>query len=514
MKSPLLALPILAISTLPSFSQRHDPVCLDPNANTTDIVVNLSWHDKNCLVFDAGFNNTAGNFVSSSYSRTNLLHLDETLALTAEIGVRLRSIQFTIDKPTLLGKPIETGFTVRGQRFGFNEARESSIFAFQRDIPLFSSLPRDDLLNFVSHGVGVTGFAQYRFSDTFSRIGLTYSYDVSSYQALTEATLEYFGFLVYKSAISGDPFAFAIHRFSGIRRSRLTPSFSYNTIDHPDNPTRGVAFSAALGATGFGGDVNTLEPAVEMKYFRSGIRKSHVIGLHVLGRLITGWGFGPPPFDRYYSGGEDSIRGFDSWSISPIAYMPSSAAVNVLNNDGSPRVLKTIVNGVLVFTNLTMQIPVYRPLSIGGDTNVVMNFEYRIPLRSPFTLALFADAGVNRATFQQKLRLYDSRIEELNAEFPQSGFIAHMPIERETQKIRVSLGPELQLMAPKINAPIRFYVAYNPAAERALLQIPPSFDRSYFPNTATYTNAMNTLGVPIPYQERRFMFRFSVGRTF
>ena len=36
-------------------------------------------------------------------------------------------------------------------------------------------------------------------------------------------------------------------------------------------------------------------------------------------------------------GGENDIRGFDIWSISPVAYIPTSQTVNLLNNDGTPR---------------------------------------------------------------------------------------------------------------------------------------------------------------------------------
>ena len=40
-------------------------------------------------------------------------------------------------------------------------------------------------------------------------------------------------------------------------------------------------------------------------------------------------------------------------------------------------------------------------------------------------------------------------------------------------------------------------------------------DKSYFPNTATYNNAISSIGAVLPYSaERSAMFRFTVGRTF
>ena len=54
------------------------------------------------------------------------------------------------------------------------------------------------------------------------------------------------------------------------------------------------------------------------------------------GSLLTGYGGKlAPPFTRIYIGGEQDVRGFEIWGISPIAFIPSEAPVNVLNDDGS-----------------------------------------------------------------------------------------------------------------------------------------------------------------------------------
>ncbi len=43
---------------------------------------------------------------------------------------------------------------------------------------------------------------------------------------------------------------------------------------------------------------------------------------------------------------------------------------------------------------------------------------------------------------------------------------------------------------PVVNAPFRLYWAYNPSIFRGYLQPPIAADRSYFPNNATYQNAI------------------------
>ena len=82
-----------------------------------------------------------------------------------------------------------------------------------------------------------------------------------------------------------------------------------------------------------------------------------------------------------------------------------------------------------------------------------------------------------------------------------------------TQKIRGSTGLELQVLMPVVNAPFRVYWAYNPWVER-YIQPPIVADRSYFPNPASFVNALAQVGTLYPYSERRTLFRFSVGRTF
>jgi outer membrane protein insertion porin family len=87
-------------------------------------------------------------------------------------------------------------------------------------------------------------------------------------------------------------------------------------------------------------------------------------------------------------------------------------------------------------------------------------------------------------------------------------------IQPGTQKIRMSTGTEWLYWLPKVNAPLRFDIAYNPMVCRALLQPPIVADRSYFPNAASFFAALTQTGYPDYYRERRFMFRFSIGRTF
>ena len=65
-----------------------------------------------------------------------------------------------------------------------------------------------------------------------------------------------------------------------------------------------------------------------------------------MGSFLTGYGGKlAPPFSRFYMGGEQDVRGFEIWGISPWIFVPSEATINVLNDDGSARTQKVIVDG-------------------------------------------------------------------------------------------------------------------------------------------------------------------------
>jgi outer membrane protein insertion porin family len=478
----------------------------DTKTDTVDITLKVKERGKNSIQLNGGVSGISGSFIGFSYSTNNFLGLGETLSLGSQLGTRLRSVQFGFTEPYLFDRPMQSGFTIYLQRFDYNQAREASILSGQNLNSLYAGIGTQNLLNYVSNGYGGTVFVSYPLRRSFARVGLTFGYDVSHIRTLTDAASTYFNYIDFQGV--GGP-----NQLSGIKTAKLIPSFTYNTVNHPITPTGGKSlfFSAGFASSILGANVNTIEPTIDAKYFRPGFKRGHVIGMHVLGRLITGYGGKvAPPFSRYYTGGENDIRGFDIWTVSPIAYLPSTTQVPVYNSDGTPRLQR--VNGQ--FVQVQQQVPFYQLIFPGGDTNIVSNFEYRIPIFGPVTLALFFDAGIDKLSFSNQLKLNPGRVDQLNAEFPQAGFTNKAVIVSGTQKIRASTGLELQVLMPVVNAPFRVYYAYNPSVFQGVLQAPVVVDRSMFPNEVSYQNAVALIGQATPYDERKSLFRFSVGRTF
>lgn len=482
----------------------------DTKNNTVDITVKVKERGKNSISLNGGVSGISGSFIGFGYSTNNFLGLGETLSLSAELGDRLRNVTFGFTEPYLFGRPIQAGFTIYTQRFNFDQAREVSLFSGRNLIPLFDALGRDNLLNYVSNGYGGTVFLSYPLRRTFARLSLTYGMDRSNIRTLNTSSTSFFQFSNFLN-FDGP------NSLEGIVTSRVIPAYTYNTVDHPITPSRGKSLFVSISFAGgpIGGNVNLIEPTVSATYFRRGLSPRHVIGARLLGRLITGYGDRvAPPFNRVFMGGENDVRGFEIWGIGPFAYIPSEASVPVLNPDGSARQQKVIVNGQEQLQPVIQQIPIHQLVFPGGDTQGVANFEYRIPIIGPLTLAAFFDAGLNRISLTNQLRLNPSRVASLNSTFPQASFNNRAFVIGETQKIRTSTGLELQIMMPVVNAPFRLYWAYNPTLVQQWFTPPIAVAPSMFANMATFNNAAATFARPSPFFERRTMFRFTISRTF
>ena len=480
----------------------------DTKTNTVDITLKVKERGKNSVQLNGGVSGIAGTFIGFGYATNNFLGLGETLSVDAQLGDRIRNLTFGFTEPYLFDRPITAGFTVYTQRFNFDQGREVSLLTGRNLITLFNALGQQNLLNYVSNGGGFTTFLSTPWRRTFARVGLTYSYSTQTITTSNRATEQYFQYLNFQG-LDGQ------NALSGIRTSAIIPSYNYNSVDHPITPSRGRQIFISTQIAGFGGNVRMIEPTIDLKYFRSGFKKGHVIGLHGLGRFVTGYsGVTAPPFNRFYMGGENDIRGFEIWSISPIAFIPSSTSVPVLNDDGSARQQKIIVDGQEQLSPVLQTIPIYQMIFPGGDTQFVGNAEYRIPIVGPLTLALFFDGGVNRISLPNQLRLNDGRLGELNGLFPQASFNRQAVIAEETMKWRTSTGIEFQIMMPVVNAPFRLYWAYNPTILREFLLPPIVADRSYFPNEATFRRSVALYGQAYPYYEKQSMWRFTISRTF
>ena len=481
------------------------------NTNTVDILLKLKERGKNQIGLNGGVSGIAGSFIGFNYSTNNFLGLGETLSLESQLGTRIRDAVFSFTEPHVLDTQILLGFSVYIRRYNYDQAREASILTGTNLNSFYNALGSQNILNYVQSSRGASVTASYPIKRSFARIGLTYGYDISNITTKTVGAQNYFQYLYFQN-ISGP------NALEGVRTSRIVPSYTYNSKNHPLNPTAGksIFISTEFAGSFLGGTVNTIRPSVDIQYFHVSPKwKRNVLAFHMLGSTYFGYGGKViPPYSRVYIGGEQDVRGFDFYGISPIAFIATQATLGILNPDGSPRTQKTLPNGSTNTQQATMNVPIYQLITPGGDTQAVGNFEYRIPILGPVTMAPFFDIGINRILYSNELRMNADRISQLNSLFPQAAFNGKIDIVPGTQNVRMSTGLEIQVLLPVVNAPFRVYYALNPARVYENIQTPLAADRSYFPNTATYLNYIQNYGVNYPFHERRGTFRFTIGRTF
>jgi outer membrane protein insertion porin family len=204
--------------------------------------------------------------------------------------------------------------------------------------------------------------------------------------------------------------------------SRGTLTFSYDTRNASIDPTNGREFSVALALAGLGGDVRTYQPTFSYTQFfpvrRKKSTRPEVFGFRIIAGTVGSFATtakvrganslafvdGVPIFERFFLGDEFTIRGYNVRSISPIAPVDSfitSRNVIFAENGQGPAIaiagLPASAASIGVFTGTSGSNVARLPrsfTSIGGDTQMLGNFEYRIPIiGEAVSLAAFADIG-------------------------------------------------------------------------------------------------------------------------
>jgi outer membrane protein insertion porin family len=444
-------------------------------AGTVDITLKVKEKGKQSVSFSGGVSGLSGSFVGASYQTNNFLGLGETLTLSAQVGNIQSNATFGFTEPYLFDRPIATGFTIFYSKFDYNTARQEGLLVGQ-------SVAIDPALqeNYNTDSRGFTIFASYplrKFS--FARLGVSYGWSTTNITPFSQSATLLFEFTKFTS-LAG-PSA-----LNGIRQSQITPTITYDTRDSPLFPTRGKSFTYGASFAGgpLGGNVNTISNIFDMTYFHPVYHHRNVFAMHFKASMITGYGGKEvPPNNRFYAGGEQDVRGFDFYTISPFVFIPFSTTTSItyidprqLNAQGQPTAVSLPVN-VLEFV----------PTRPGGDLEAVSNIEYRIPLvKSYVTMTLFHDLAANGILRRSQLQLDPAAIASLQQQYPNADFpcLPDTPCLQVPHNLQIahgtnfwphtSAGIELDFQIPIIQAPFRIYYAYNYSLIRSTQTVPPS----------------------------------------
>ncbi len=442
---------------------------------TVDILLKLKEKGKQSISLTGGVSGFAGTYIGLTYQTNNFLGLGETLTLSGNAGTLQTNVSFGFTEPYLFDRPISTGFTVFASRYNFNQAQQYALAVGQQ-----VQLDPNTVQNYIQNSAGFTAFSSYPLKKLgFSRFGLTYGFTDTSITGLSTAASALFNVLQFQQLQGPSSLA-------GIRESKITPTLSYNTVDNPMNPTHGKSIYASTSFEGsiLGGNVNTSTEIIEAKYFRPTYHRRNVIAMRFMGAFETGFGGKVvPPFSRFYLGGEDTLRGFDVRTVSPVVFVPTltSTPFTYVNPSNS--------------TVGTINIPTlsYQTSFPGGDTQLVLNLEYRIPIAPHVSMSLFFDAGATGAVQHDQLQLNTLDYTTLVAQFPGTSISRQLLFDPGTNfKPRTSAGVEVVIQLPIVQAPFRIYWAYNFNRMSEVIGAP----LTQFPGPATLS-ALTSTCVPV-----------------
>jgi outer membrane protein insertion porin family len=333
--------------------------------NKVDVTLKLEEHNRNELTFGGGVSGIDGFYLSFSYATTNFLGQGETFQVSAQRGARANIYQVSVNEPYLFDRPISAGASIFSRkidylmsdgRVGYSEVRTGSSVSAGRPLRAFMN------------------------------VFTSYAYEVIDSAVSDDLDLS-----------AGDPLFVSYLDEGRHIESRASPTFVYNTVDHPLMPRRGMRITASYDVAGglLGGTVNYIRPDAEVILYIPHTRKTS-FGLRAQGGWIKPYGVTEelPYYRKFFLGGENQIRGYDIRTVGPL--------------DANNRAL-------------------------GGDKFVLFNAEYYIDIAGPVRFLVFHDAG---QAYAESTRI-------------------------NLRELRTSSGAELRFLMPVMNVPFRLIYAWN-----------------------------------------------------
>ena len=311
-----------------------EPIAQLDDPTVADLLLRLEEIETGFLNFGGGFSTTYGPSVLISLEKKNLFGRGWDTETMLELGKRRSRVQFTLTEPYLLGS--EWSFTSRSfwiDREGiggrtFDEERIGQAFRFGH--PFYDDKTR--------------GFVEVKGEET----------DISEFSAGRTDVAD-----VPKEFQQGTNSTASV-RFTAVRDSR-------NFIS---NPTRGTLLRGSVELAGVA-DNEFVKLETSAKWFRRVLDKATV---EIGGNLNLAEPFGGSEFlplqERYFVGGQNSVRGFEFAGIAR----------------GSTLSRRIFLGGSGLFEDVN-------DFNVGGQASIVGTAEIRYPFWQFLHAALFVDTG-------------------------------------------------------------------------------------------------------------------------
>jgi outer membrane protein insertion porin family len=437
---------------------------------TVDLSLKVSERGRQQISFNGGISGIGGSFFGLEYSTNNLLGRGEVLSFNLAAGNRQRSFQFSFTEPYIKDRPISAGFSLfafsqkffgEGTFLSQNLAAQQDVFNQQfnfNDVDEQNLFTRDSYGGSIFVSAPLSEFYRKRRFTQFSRVGASYQLSLSTVKDPEVNTSD---------PNNTSTFIPIIYKQPNILTSRVTTTFSYDTRNASIDPTSGRELSVAIAVAGLLGDVRTYQPTLSYTQFfpmrRKHSKHPEVFGFRIIAGTVGSFAIsdkvrnanslafvdGVPIFERFFLGDEFTIRGYNVRSISPIApvdsFITSRNVQFASNASGNPEVIPELPQAAATalgtFTGPSGANVASLPrsfTSIGGDTQLLGNFEYRIPIISDaVSIAAFADIGT---AFNIRTKGDQSFSSEFLADQPFLSTVGVLPCARFGTNVPISLS--------------------------------------------------------------------------
>jgi outer membrane protein insertion porin family len=345
------------------FEIKEDPVVTKvPNTNTVDVTVKGEEASKNELLFGGGYGGVNGFYISGAFRTYNFLGLGTTLSLNADIGEVQKLYSINYSDPWLFGKRIGGAFQLYNSKLTY--------------------------LQFDQESTG--GSASVTFP-----LGLFAGWSVGYRRERSKVTN------FDTSLVDPDYISF----YNNSTTSAVFTSLYFNTVNNPFRPMTGMSLNLSTVVAGsfLGGENYFVKPSFEGSLFVPTFRKQNLAFRVSVAYVRRYSGHEIPIWERFFLGGEDTLRGFGVRSVYPL----------------------TEENRYFVDPGTgTIQ---------GGDRVYLTNAEYVFHITEQVDIALFADVG---NTFHERQKW-------------------------EFSNYRADAGVEFRFFLPTFNVPLRLIYATN-----------------------------------------------------
>src|SRR5262245_15088287 len=256
-------------------------------ANKADIALDVKENKRNEIRLGGGYSQLEGFFGNVVFSTKNLFGTGKVFSINVQGGSRTEIYQVDVLEPYFLDRRLTIGTSIYKTKY--------------------------DYVTFLQDTTGASLTFGFPIYHEFKGL-MTYSYNVIHIENPNPS-----------QPIDNNLFpGFDILQESR-NESRLTPQLVRSTINNPNDPSRGtrLLFANQLVGGFLGGDLDYYKPSGAFTmYFPGWIRKNYW-GFNFESGFGTGFNHKPFPFfERYFLGGERSIRGYDVRTVGPIQFDP------------------------------------------------------------------------------------------------------------------------------------------------------------------------------------------------